>query len=318
MAVGGVELAAVHGQGRRRDRSGGDALLEFGGDPAGFHRRRLAGVAQHPQLPAGTRRHRGEDGVHVPRRGLRDLIEYHHRARRQRPVGEVEAKPGDRRGRQPGVGQFGDGFGGRGHRDHRATVGGGGVRGGKDHGGLAVPGGGEHRPHAATVTAQRERRRVDQRRGGRRTPRRRRSWRGRSGRRVGRRAGQAGRGWRLRGPGGRRWTSGPAANQTPCGAARAGRRDSDAKNSVAVSRISSTVSRPADRAAMCSTTSGSANRGEWAHSPVSSSTSTRTISSNRERPSRRVAPAHPRRAPGRWRGRRSPPRTASGPPAGSG
>ncbi len=64
--------------------------FDLRGDPAGFDRRCLAGVAEDPQLTAGAGVDRGEDGVGVAGGGLGDLVEDDHRPGGERTVGEVE------------------------------------------------------------------------------------------------------------------------------------------------------------------------------------------------------------------------------------
>ena len=78
---------------------------------------------------------------------------------RQRPVGQVDAQPGDRLGVQAGAGQLGHRLGRGGHRHHRPAVGGGGLGGGVQHRGLAVPGRRQHGPQAAALTGQHPHRR---------------------------------------------------------------------------------------------------------------------------------------------------------------
>ena len=70
VAVVGVDLSPVDGQSRRREGSGVGAGGDLGCDPAGFDRRRLLRVAEHPQLTAGAGVDGGEDIVGVAGRGL--------------------------------------------------------------------------------------------------------------------------------------------------------------------------------------------------------------------------------------------------------
>ena len=154
MAVGGVDLAAVHRQPGRGDPARGGELLDVVGHPARPDRLGLAGVAQDPHAPARAGVDRGQDRLDFPGGGLGDLVQHHHRPRRQRPVGQVDAQPGDRAGVQTGAGQLGDRFGRGGHRHHRPAVGGGGLGRGVQHGRLAVTGRGQHTPHARALIGQ--------------------------------------------------------------------------------------------------------------------------------------------------------------------
>ena len=122
LLVGRVDLAAVDREPGRGDKALGGQPLDVVGDPAGAHGLGLAGVAQHPYRPARAGVDRGQDGFDLAGRGLGDLVQDHHRARRERPVGQVDPQPGDRPGVQAGAGQLGHRLGRGGHRHHRPAV----------------------------------------------------------------------------------------------------------------------------------------------------------------------------------------------------
>ena len=124
------------------------------GHPARADRLGLAGVAQDPQAPAWAGVDRGQHRLDFAGGGLGDLVQHHHRPRGQRPVGQVDAQPGDGAGVQTGASQLGDRLGGGGHRHDRPAVGGGGLGRGVQHGRLAVTGRGQHTPHPCALIGQ--------------------------------------------------------------------------------------------------------------------------------------------------------------------
>ena len=154
LLVGRVDLAAVDREPGRRDKALVGEPLDVVGDPAGADGLGLAGVAQDPYRPARAGVDRGQDGFDFMGRGLGDLVQDDDGASRQRPVGQVEPQPGDRPCVQAGTGQLGYRLGRRRHGHDRAAVCCRGLGRGVEHGGLPVPGRGQHRPEAAALPRQ--------------------------------------------------------------------------------------------------------------------------------------------------------------------
>ena len=154
LLVGPVELAAVDREPRRWDGAVSNEPFDVVGDPAGADGLGLAGVAQDPYRAARAGVDRGQDSFDLVRRGLGELVQDDHGARCQWPIGQVEAQPGDGPRLQAGTGQLGHRLGRGGHGHHRAAAGCRGLGGGVEHGGLAVPGRGQHRPQAPALPRQ--------------------------------------------------------------------------------------------------------------------------------------------------------------------
>ena len=154
LLVGRVHLAAIDRQPGRGDEALVSEPFDVVGHPAGADGLGLAGVAQHPYRTARAGVHRGQDGFDFLRRGLGHLVKHDDGAGRERPVGQLDPQPGDRPRLQAGTGQLGHRLGRGGHGHDRAAVCRCGLGGGVEHGGLPVPGRGEHRPEAAALPGQ--------------------------------------------------------------------------------------------------------------------------------------------------------------------
>ncbi len=139
LPVGGVDLAAVDRQPGRRDNAGSWRAVSMWSAippaPTGWDWRGSPSTHIDPPGQAST----AARTASTSRVGVWEISSRTTTVPgRQRPVGQVDAQPGDGAGVQAGAGQLGHRLGRGGHRHHRPAVGRRGLGGGVQHGGLAV------------------------------------------------------------------------------------------------------------------------------------------------------------------------------------